>query len=282
MSEQHTHVPTPQESVAQLKRMLAVARFKTAAVQAKLLRFVVTQTLARKELNETTVGLAIFKNYDPASHKVRQNAWLLRNRIHDYYAHEGCSDLVKITLSPGGYLATFSYNVQSAVLRKYIQSLTYRRDITSMYSWAMAQSLLLDAIKLSDGKYAPAHAVYAENNLIRVLLHAVFHQEIDAINLTNTALLDASIAADIDPNSWFAHTIKGVAFLFRFQHAKAKSSFDTALRLGPSSTRASLWYATYLMTTGDTEGSLQIARSQVNEHPGSFEVRIVYALFNPS
>ena len=269
--------PTPQESVAQLKRMLSAGRFKAATVQSKLLRFVVMQTLQRKETNETIVGLGVFNNYDPTSHKVRQNISFLRARIESYYADEGNADLVTITIPPGAYVAAFGYNFQSGALRKYLQSFRYRKDIASRDAWSKAQRLLVQATELAKDTYAPALAAYAENNLLRIVFDEILGVREETIELAKLALAVSSLAAKTDPNLGLAHTVVGSSYLFRFQKQLAKASFEKALKLAPTSTKASLWYAVYLVCEGNLEDGIQIAQSQVNEHPESLAVGFVHA-----
>jgi tetratricopeptide (TPR) repeat protein len=44
-------------------------------------------------------------------------------------------------------------------------------------------------------------------------------------------------------------------------------------------TKTSLWYATYLMTIGRIDEGLEVVKSKAGDYPGSFEIRLVYALF---
>jgi TolB-like protein len=103
--------------VAELERILASRGFVTAGRQSRLLRHVVEKTLAGQadQLKEYSVGMEVFdrdEKYDPRIDSiVRVEAGRLRSRLDEYYAADGTSDAVRISLPRGGYVAQFAPNV---------------------------------------------------------------------------------------------------------------------------------------------------------------------------
>jgi TolB-like protein len=97
-----------------LDRVLVSKAFGGASRLRELLRFLVQRTLDadRGRLKEQEVGAAVYGrelSYDPHTDPVvRVAARQLRFKLADYYATEGQSDPVLITLPKGGYMAAFA------------------------------------------------------------------------------------------------------------------------------------------------------------------------------
>src|SRR5688572_4795833 len=106
-------IPAPDETTAQLERMLASGVFRGAARSSTLLRFLVEQTLAgqAERLKDYTLGaeaLGRGDSFDPRTDPIaRVEAGRLRQRLELYYATEGAADPVVIALPKGGYVPTF-------------------------------------------------------------------------------------------------------------------------------------------------------------------------------
>jgi TolB-like protein len=106
---------------AQLEQILASRGFVTAGRQSRLLRHVVERTLAGQadQLKEYSVGMEVFDRddkYDPRIDSiVRVEAGRLRSRLDEYYAGDGASDAVRISLPRGAYVAVFEPNVTGAL-----------------------------------------------------------------------------------------------------------------------------------------------------------------------
>jgi Tol biopolymer transport system component len=105
-----------QTSVAeQLERVLRSEVFRTASRSSKLLRFLVEETVNGRadRLKDYTLGaeaLGRGDNFDPRTDPIaRVEASRLRSRLELYYAIEGASDPVVITLPKGGYVPRFDY-----------------------------------------------------------------------------------------------------------------------------------------------------------------------------
>jgi Tol biopolymer transport system component len=105
-----------QASVAEhLERVLRSEVFRSASRSSKLLRFLVEETVNGRadRLKDYTLGaeaLGRGDNFDPRTDPIaRVEASRLRSRLELYYATEGASDPVVITLPKGGYVPRFDY-----------------------------------------------------------------------------------------------------------------------------------------------------------------------------
>ena len=98
----------------QLDRILAIAAFADAERGSRFLRFIVNRALDGRagEIKESVIGVeALGRNpsFDPKSDSiVRVEAGRVRDRLSSYYAGEGRSDAVLISLPKGGYVPEFS------------------------------------------------------------------------------------------------------------------------------------------------------------------------------
>jgi len=101
----------PAEAVhAELLRVVASTGFARNERLSRFLRFVVERHLEGRdgELKESVVGIEVFgrkPGFDPkVDSTVRSEAARLRSRLTEYYAGEGRTDAVCITLPKGGYV----------------------------------------------------------------------------------------------------------------------------------------------------------------------------------
>jgi TolB-like protein/Tfp pilus assembly protein PilF len=98
---------------AQLERIVSSATFRGAQRAIRLLEYLAQQTLSGQgaALKEFTVGmdgLGRGATFDPRTDSIaRVEASRLRNRLDLYYAKEGVSDPVRITLPRGAYVPVF-------------------------------------------------------------------------------------------------------------------------------------------------------------------------------
>ena len=101
--------------VEQLERVLQSEVFRTASRSSKLLRFLVEETVNGRadRLKDYTLGAEALErgdNFDPRTDPIaRVEASRLRSRLELYYATEGASDPVVITVPKGGYVPRFDY-----------------------------------------------------------------------------------------------------------------------------------------------------------------------------
>ncbi len=97
----------------ELARVLESATFRRSVQLARLLRFIVEQTLAGADgaSKETLIAIAIFgrrADYDPSCDPVvRVEARRLRRKLDEYYAHEGRANPLRIDVPKGGYVPRF-------------------------------------------------------------------------------------------------------------------------------------------------------------------------------
>ena len=106
--------PLPSSSVLeQLEKIVGSGAFRGAGRSIKLLRFLVEQTLNgnASHLKDYTLGAEVFERgeaFDPRSDPIaRVEASRLRSRLELYYATEGDSDPILITVPKGGYVPVF-------------------------------------------------------------------------------------------------------------------------------------------------------------------------------
>jgi adenylate cyclase len=107
--------PIPDQDIrSELDRIRASKGFSSASRLSKLLGYVVDKTLRGEtdQLKEYAVGIEVFERddkYDPRLDSiVRVEAGRLRSRLEEYYAGEGATSPIKISLPKGGYSAQFA------------------------------------------------------------------------------------------------------------------------------------------------------------------------------
>src|SRR5262245_61803236 len=97
----------------ELEKVLASGVFRSAGRSSKLLRFLVEETFNGKSarLKDYTLGaeaLGRGDGFDPRTDPIaRVEASRLRSRLELYYATEGTSDAIVITLPKGTYVPVF-------------------------------------------------------------------------------------------------------------------------------------------------------------------------------
>jgi TolB-like protein len=112
--------PTSDQVRGQLDRLLASSVFANAGRMSRFLKFIVEQTLAGdgERLKEYVIGVEVFDraaNYDPRVDAiVRVEAARLRTKLSEYYAGEGRSDDVVLSLPKGGYAPRMKLESHSA------------------------------------------------------------------------------------------------------------------------------------------------------------------------
>ena len=104
------------ESVrAELDLLLGSAAFRKSERQSRFLRFICEMALAGEgaKLNEYLIAHEVFDrgvDYSPSEDSVvRRQAYSLRQKLQDYYLHEGRADAVRIDLPVGRYLPIFCF-----------------------------------------------------------------------------------------------------------------------------------------------------------------------------
>ncbi|RED95987.1 hypothetical protein [Marinoscillum furvescens] len=100
-----------QQKTEALQRILDSKTFKKATTTHVLLKLLADATLSDKELTTVTIGMELFgKKYDPEKSDVniRVNISHLRKRLKKYYADEGQSDPIIVSIAPGQYQVSFT------------------------------------------------------------------------------------------------------------------------------------------------------------------------------
>ena len=123
----HASVPpgvsAPSDGVeAQLQRILASAGFRNSQRRSDLLRWLVTRVLLEgdsKTVKEHLVGMAVFgksESWDPRIDPVvRVEFNRVRQKLREFYEHEGKEDPILIEFSSRGYVPVFTQRMASPV-----------------------------------------------------------------------------------------------------------------------------------------------------------------------
>lgn len=120
--------PDTTEVREQLERILASARFTSAPVATRLLRFLVEETLAGRgdQLKEFTLATGVFGRdvtFDPKTDPaIRVEASRLRQRLEHYYLTLGRNDPILIEMPRGAYVPVFSRNADVLHVRRDIEA----------------------------------------------------------------------------------------------------------------------------------------------------------------
>jgi Tol biopolymer transport system component len=106
---------SPTAIAEQLERVLQSDVFRAAGRSSKLMRFLVEETIngRAEHLKDYTLGAEVLgrgDGFDPRTDPIaRVEASRLRSRLDLYYATEGASDSLLITLPKGGYVPRFGF-----------------------------------------------------------------------------------------------------------------------------------------------------------------------------
>lgn len=107
------HVPDHSREKLALEKVLGSPTFSEMPRLKRFLEYVVTETIAGNgnRLKGVVIACDVFDKTDPDEAQsttiVRVEAGRLRRRLSDYYRGEGKTDLVRIRIPKGGYIATF-------------------------------------------------------------------------------------------------------------------------------------------------------------------------------
>ena len=115
VSKPALRVPTNEEKLTQLEKILESQAFHGAETLKSFLRFVVKKSLEGLEgdLKEYTIAMEVFgrsENYDPRIDSlVRVQAARLRSKLEEYYASGADGKKILIDLPKGHYVPAFAY-----------------------------------------------------------------------------------------------------------------------------------------------------------------------------
>ncbi len=153
-----------EEKISQLDKVLSSRAFEKSPTSSRLLQFLVTSTISKKQLKETTVGIELFGQgflKDPNTSRIRVNIYNLRKKLDAYYQNEGRNDPVKIIIDKGQYYTEFAKN--SGVENK---STDYKKryKIASLISVFLALGIVSLAINFLHNPAIPVWDAFFNNN----------------------------------------------------------------------------------------------------------------------
>jgi len=105
---------------AELQTVLQAPIFVRSPALSHLLSYLCEKTFADEtdQIKEYTIALDVFERRDSFDQDtdsiVRVEANRLRKRLSEYYAHDGASDLIRITIPVGQYVPSFEKRVVAA------------------------------------------------------------------------------------------------------------------------------------------------------------------------
>ena len=105
---------------AELQTVLQAPIFVRSPALSHLLSYLCEKTFADEtdQIKEYTIALDVFERRDSFDQDtdsiVRVEANRLRKRLREYYAHDGASDLIRITIPVGQYVPSFEKSALSA------------------------------------------------------------------------------------------------------------------------------------------------------------------------
>jgi tetratricopeptide (TPR) repeat protein len=252
--------PTKQEVERQLGRMMACDIFASRLQPAKLLRFIVEETLRGEEITEKFIRGHIFPTppYAPESTIARRTMDLVRDILAEYYATTGKDEPVIISLpkSPPGkrikfqagqaYAPRFDYNpLNSAVLK---MRLAIHQLHQVSYEEAMDSAVSFADLSSHPGLSAAAQAGLAEALLV-LILHEIKLMDFPKAHV-ETAKELSETAVSLSPHHWHTHAALGVVMVCLHNLVKAGEEFAIALKLDKAKTDGYFGYAIFLMTVG--------------------------------
>ena len=145
-----TEAVPPEAVAAHLERVLASTTFRGAERSRSLLRFIVGEALQGRadRLKDYTLGseaLGRGEQFDPRTDPIaRVEASRLRSRLDVYYATDGLSDTVRISLPKGGYAPVFEVRPAATPIEQpIVDPLAVPPTVPTLRSWPMAFKLAL-------------------------------------------------------------------------------------------------------------------------------------------
>jgi hypothetical protein len=110
----------PKQIRDQMEKILSTGTFRNAPAVTSFLRFVIEETLAGRAIKEYTIATEVLgrpTDFEAgADSAVRSIARHLRTKLHEYYASEGQTDVIRINIPKGGYDPVFERNTANIVL----------------------------------------------------------------------------------------------------------------------------------------------------------------------
>ena len=254
-----TTIPTREEVLQQLKKLLASQELESKLVLRSLLEYIVRYSLDGEEKGGKEIAVVVFPASDPDSSNVKANIFWVRQELGTYYSGPGSRDYVLIDLPIGRtYKATFAYRYNADAIR------LYERGVSLMggdgHSARLQAKQCFDLAIREENRFAAAHLAKFQVTICNVLLdHAFAVGRLDAFPVPRQRLEGEREVLELNPDSWLAWCLHGIARLIGREPERARQAFDKALSLNREKTRAHIGYAFYLLLTGEREEALQIS-----------------------
>lgn len=259
--------------------------FRTAKNLGKILRICVEGTLAGKVPTAAEIAKEILTAYafkhDPKGGGVRVQAKTLRTKLETYQKEDGAQELVWIDLPDGAYEAKFRYNPKSEIMEHMRRADAYRAGLVFCdEAWTRGAFYEVWEVLTKEPRYPLAYPAIMEDwtrfsaifDLARgykckYSLEGIYKRDI---------FRDLAERAGNECESFLI--LAGLQALGRSWDA-AKMNFETARKIDAAKTEGSLWYAMFLLLTGEIEPALEISRARIKASPERDDVRMCHLLF---
>lgn len=270
---------------AALERVLASRTFCRAGRLRRFLEYVVTEELAGTgdRLKEYAVGVEVFDrgaDFDPRIDTiVRVEAIKLRQRLNAFYASEGTTEPVRISLPKGSYRPAFGICEEraTAILDDPEAICWMSRALIMQFrpeSYVRLLILLQSAVARWPND-ARLHAALAEAAAGATCSDIGFLAPDVGIPLMQHS---ARRALMLDPDNAQAHMFAGLADLRRPDKTSAIAAARRALDLAPQDSCLHHWSAAILLAAGKYHEALLHARQAVRLQPTILFHRTITAM----
>jgi hypothetical protein len=137
---------TPEEVYAELDVLVRSPLFSRSEKLQRFLRFVCEATLqgTADQINEYLIGSEVFRrgsDYNPSEDSiVRRHAHAMRQKLQEYYAHEGADHAIRIEMPVGRYVAVFrrKEELQATPERAVEPAAERHRSLAPRLLWGLA------------------------------------------------------------------------------------------------------------------------------------------------
>jgi tetratricopeptide (TPR) repeat protein len=276
--------PTRPQVERQLQSMLESPIFSSREQQAKVLTFLVSQTLEGRDVSEPAIRQALFSyhGYKPNTNVVRVTIDALRTTLTEY--NDRHDDLVIISLPkppPGikskkgeAYVPHFEFNLhrrinkdyalgfqmmQRGFLTEYVQAVEiFQNIIDEEPDHAGAMICLAECLCFID-TFAEVPAEMRGDFLAR------------ADDLTRDGLRLA-------PRFWRAHAARALLHCCRGDYGSARQYFDEALKLDRDKTESQTLYSVFLMKNRRAAEALRLTEHLAEQQFNDPVAQCVYAI----
>jgi len=288
--------PARHEIERQLERMLAHPLFEARAKQARIFAFLVKGALTRRKIDEKALFVKFFtlEHYKDGTTHVRTNVSYVRKLLKEYYAGDGASDPVIITLPaplrsskrkknykivkrPAGqaYRPEFSYNPRAPIAKQFAIANHLLRGSPEQVERALWK---FNEIYKAEPGHPDVLLGFTETVACQMLIGGVYSEDL-RVHVVAGGLkwideLDRSTA-----DAWRMHNVRGLLHFVGGAMDKAKKEFGIALRLDRSATISRGWYTLFLFATGKEQEATRLYALVSEENVSNAQTQAVYGLY---